>query len=121
RACPPVAKSPTIYFPNRVTIAGKGQTHERRHSPPIRGSDRHLRLRQQVHHAQHQEEHHRRNLLGVPPVLHRQDEVRGHHRPRREVPEEVQLGQPQEGRRRTRQDVALSFSPLPPCGERGRG
>src|SRR5262249_847513 len=76
--------------------------------------------------------HHRRNLLGLPSVLHRQDEVRRYHRPRREVPAQVQLGQPQEGRRNRsrRQAIGQACPPAlrragqasgdPPCASTKR-
>ena len=51
------------------------------------------------------------NLQRQPPVLHRQDEVRGHHRPRPEVPGQVQENQYGEERRQgRREEVSLVFA-----------
>src|SRR5262249_20633219 len=60
-----------------------------------------LRLRQQVQNAEHEKGDHRRYLLGVPSVLHRQDEVRRHYRPCRTLPQEIQLGPAQRGSQRS--------------------
>ena len=69
--------------------------------PQVPDLHRPLRLRQHVHHPQHAGEDQRRHLLGLPPVLHRQAEVRRHRRPRRAVQQEVRrdLQLPEDRRR----------------------
>src|SRR5881392_3940809 len=54
---------------------------EGRHSPGVRPRHRALRLRQHVHDAFHEAGAARRDLLELPPVLHRQAEARRHGRP----------------------------------------
>ena len=60
---------------------------EGRDPPRVRPLDRALRLREHVHDAFHEARAARRDLLALPPVLHRQAEAGRHGRTRRALPE----------------------------------
>ena len=69
-----------------------GEYYEKRHTSEIRQSRGSLRLRQHLWNPQHRKRNPRGNLLGLPPVLYRQTEIRGHRRPSRKIPEEIRNG-----------------------------
>src|SRR6476661_361954 len=73
-----VRHAPAPVHPSKQGTRGhiERNPRARRHSPRIRRDAGHLRLRQPLHHPQHQVQrvHHGRGLLGLPPLLHRQAE-----------------------------------------------
>ena len=84
------AKPPLLSWPG----------HEGRHPPRVRPRDRALRLREHVHHAFDEARAARRDLLELPPVLHRQAEARRHGRPRRALPAAAREGRARRARAR---------------------
>src|SRR5882724_2362920 len=60
--------------------------YEDGHSSEICGRGNPLRLWQRDQDALHQADHHRRYLQRVPSLLHRHAKVRGHRRPRGQIP-----------------------------------
>src|SRR5262249_5620974 len=59
----PLSRAASGSYNTSHELSTRGVYHEGRHSSQVRRGDRDVRLRQQVHHAQHEEEHHGRNLL----------------------------------------------------------
>ena len=79
--------------------------------PAIRRDAGHLRLRQPLHHPQHegQRVHHRRGLLGLPPLLHGQAEDPRLRRPRRALRGALRQAEPG-------QEVAAQTAPIVAVG-----
>ncbi|CAA9470608.1 MAG: LSU ribosomal protein L31p @ LSU ribosomal protein L31p, zinc-dependent, partial [uncultured Solirubrobacteraceae bacterium] len=67
---------------------------EDRHPPRVRRVPRPLHVRERVHDALHRAHDQRRDLLELPPVLHRPAEARRHRRPRRALPAPRRQAQP---------------------------
>src|SRR3954451_11014061 len=84
--------------------------HERRHPSRILRNPSLLRLRQQVHHAQHSQGAEGRYLQRLPSLLHGQIEVRRYGRSYREVQEQVRCGWIRQ--RQARQEVAAASHSL---------
>src|SRR5882762_2091602 len=77
------------------------EPHETRYSSRLSPSNRTLRLRQRLPDSLDNEGRNaaRRNLLELPPILHRQAKISRHRRPRRALPKEIRRRRSQIQRR----------------------
>src|SRR6266849_166947 len=91
------------------------EPHETRYSSRLSPSDSTLRLRQRLPNSLNDEGRNvaRRNLLELPPVLHRQAKISGHRRPRRALPKEIRRRRSQIQRRQeVKCGTGISACPL---------